>query len=158
MKTCFYKQSLVWCHKQASSSLHAQSCVNTIPSSENGLPNHFRKIESRNPNLHLMSFGYSINSHLSTLSRSMLGNFLSNSVCNTTCNQSALKHAVKNFHRLLTCMANLFNCAFLLTDSISPTAKPISKFMRRIGISTMNRPRIRKAGMGNGRDRPSSFK
>lgn len=41
------------------------------PSSENGLPNHLRKIESKKPNLHLVSFGYSIISHLSTFSNNI---------------------------------------------------------------------------------------
>lgn len=55
-----------------------------------------------------------------------------------------------------TCMASLFNCAFLRTDSISPTAKPMSRFMRRMGISTMNSPRMKKAGIGKGRNILSS--
>lgn len=55
-----------------------------IPSSENGLQNHLRKIRSRNPSLHFLLLGYSISSSLSTRSRQNLGNFLSSSVCSTT--------------------------------------------------------------------------
>lgn len=91
-------------------------------SSLNGLQNHFRKTKSNMPNLHFWLFGYSISSSLSLLSSHILGNLRSNSVCKTTC------------------IAKRFNCAFRRTDSISPTAKPISKFINRIGMNIMKRP------------------
>ena len=57
----------------------------------------------------------------------------------------------------LTCIASLFNCAFLLTDSMSPTAKPMRRFISRIGISTMNRTSMNSAGVGYGSTTLSSF-
>lgn len=41
---------------------------------------------------------------------------------------------------LLTCIANRFSWAFRRTDSISPTAKPIRRFISSIGIRTIKRP------------------
>lgn len=74
------------------------------------------------PSLHLDVFGYSISSILSTRSSHTCGNFCSSFECSTTC------------------MANRFSCALRRTDSMSPTAKPISKFISRMGIRIMNRP------------------
>jgi len=87
----------------------------------NGLQNHFRKTESTNPSLHFFSFGYSISSILSIFSNQIVGIFRSSSVCRTTC------------------IASRFNCALRRTDSMSPTAKPISKFISKMGIRIMKR-------------------
>lgn len=61
-----------------------------LPFSLKGLQNHFRIMISRNPSLHLESFGYSISSILSTRSRKNAGNFLSSSVWRTTWGRKSL--------------------------------------------------------------------
>lgn len=50
-----------------------------------------------------------------------------------------------------TCIASLLSWAFRRTDSISPTAKPMSKFMSKMGIRIINKLRIRNVGIEKGR-------
>lgn len=99
-----------------------------LHSSVNGLQNHLRSMISKIPSLHFWLFGNSMSSVCSARSSQIVGNFLSSSVCRTTC------------------IARRFSWAFLRTDSMSPTAKPISKFIKRIGIKIIKRPseKIRK--------------
>lgn len=139
-------------------------------SSVKGLQNHLCKIKSKNPSLHFLLFGYSISSSLSTFSNRNAGSFLSSSVCKTTYKIAIIISHIFCFmipiftfkckfqlNRLnttgvwRTCIASRFSWAFLLTLSISPTAKPISKFIRSMGIKIMNKARIMNVGIGKGR-------